>query len=61
MVSFWGVGLGAGLLLSGPGGLGFSGFWAGMSIGAGLIAGVNLNATYAKSIMLLTWVSARGC
>ncbi|MFD9735818.1 MATE family efflux transporter [Umezawaea sp. NPDC059074] len=37
MVSFWVVGLGTGLLLSGPVGMGFSGLWVGMAVAALLV------------------------
>jgi len=56
MVSFWGVGLGAGLLLSGPGGFGFSGLWVGMSIGAALVAVFNV----ARSARHITALAAGG-
>ena len=42
MVAYWGVGLGAGMLLAKAGGLGVRGLWAGMVIGAALIALFNL-------------------
>lgn len=42
MVSYWGVGLGVGLLLSGPVGMGLYGLWTGMAFGAGLIAVFNV-------------------
>jgi multidrug resistance protein, MATE family len=47
MVSFWVAGLGTGLLLSGPAGMGFYGLWAGMALGSALVAVFNiLRATH---------------
>lgn len=42
MVSFWVVGLSAGLLLSGPVGMGFYGLWVGLALGAALVAVFNI-------------------
>ncbi|WP_170837636.1 MATE family efflux transporter [Actinopolyspora xinjiangensis] len=52
MISFWGVGLGTGLLLSGPAGMGFYGLWVGMALGAAPVALFNfVRVTYQIKIL----------